>query len=93
MNKKNSSIYRITDPVMEPYFIQYDQHCYTVMKAVVAGNTGREREHLVGYFSKLDSCLDAIAEDSIKNQDYESIQNFIDTHKARITELKELSLK
>ena len=65
MTKKNSNIYRITDPLMEPYFIQYDQHCYTVMKKVTAGNTGRVREQLIGYYSQLESCLDSIAEDAI----------------------------
>ena len=93
MSKKNSNIYRITDPVMEPYFIQYDQHGYTVMKKITAGNTGREREQLLGYYSNLDSCLNSIAEDSIKNQDYETIEDFIKTQRERITELKELSLK
>ena len=74
MSKKNSNIYRITDQFMEPYFIQYDQNCYTVMKKVTAGNTGRDREQLVGYYSSIDACLDSIAEDSIKNRDYDSIQ-------------------
>jgi len=93
MSKKNSSIYRISDPLMEPYFIQYDQNCYTVMKKVTAGNTGRVREQLIGYYSQLEYCLDSIAEDSIKNQDYDSIQDFIYEHKSRLYELKEISLK
>ena len=93
MTKKNSNIYRITDPLMEPYFIQYDQNCYTVMKRITAGNTGREREQLIGYYSNVDSCLDSIAEDSIKTQSYESIQEFVDTHKEKIAELKTLKLQ
>jgi hypothetical protein len=93
MTKKNSNIYRITDPLMEPYFIQYDQHCYTVMKKVTAGNTGRVREQLIGYYSQLEACLDSIAEDAIKTQSYESIQDFVDTHKDKITELKTLKLQ
>ena len=93
MSKKNSNIYRITDQFMEPYFIQYDQNCYTVMKKVTAGNTGRDREQLVGYYSSIDACLDSIAEDSIKNRDYDFIQSFIEEQKHRLYELKEISLK
>ena len=93
MTKKNSNIYRITDPLMEPYFIQYDQNCYTVMKRITAGNTGREREQLIGYYSNVDSCLDSIAEDCVKTQSYESIQEFVDTHKEKIAELKTLKLQ
>lgn len=91
--KKNSSIHRITDPLLEPYMIQFDQYCYTVVKKIKAGNTGKEREQLVGYYTNLEKCLDVIAEDSIKNQDYESVQDFVDEHKARLCELKEISLK
>lgn len=93
MSKKNSNIYRITDDLMEPYFIQYDQNCYTVMKKVTAGDTGRDREQLVGYYSNLDGCLDSIAEDSIKNQNYKSIQDFITAQKERMTELKAIKVK
>ena len=63
------------------------------MKKVTAGNTGRVREQLIGYYSQLEYCLDSIAEDSIKNQDYDSIQDFVYEHKARLYELKEISLK
>ncbi len=93
MSKKNSSIYRITDDLMEPYFIQYDQNCYTVMKKVTAGDTGRGREQLVGYYSNLDGCLDSIAEDSIKNRDYKSIQDFIEIQKQRMLELKAIKVQ
>lgn len=93
MSKKNSSIYRITDDLMEPYFIQYDQNCYTVMKKVTAGDTGRDREQLVGYYSNLDGCLDSIAEDSIKNRDYKSIQDFVEIQRQRVLELKTIKVK
>ena len=35
--EKNSSIYTITDPLLEPYYIQYDQYCYTAINKIVAG--------------------------------------------------------
>jgi hypothetical protein len=50
--EKNSSIYTITDPLLEPYYIQYDQYCYTAIKKIVAGTSGRERDQTIGYYSR-----------------------------------------
>lgn len=91
--KKNSNIYTITDPLLTPYYVQFDSNCYTVIKTVVAGTTGKEREQTMGYYSSLESCLNSIAEDSIKNQDYTSLQDFISAYKKRLSELKQISLQ
>ena len=91
--EKNSSIYTITDALLEPYYIQYDQHCYTAIKKVKAGNSDRVRDCTLGYYSDLERCLDSIAEDSIKNQDYTSLKEFISSHKTRLQELKQVTIK
>lgn len=90
--QKNSSIFTITDPVLEPYYIQYDQFCYTVIKKIKAGTSDRVRDYTIGYYTDLGRCLDVIAEDSIKNQDYSSIESFINNHRNRIKELKQVKL-
>ena len=90
--KKNSNIFRITDPVLEPYYIQFDQFCYTAVKKIKAGNSDRVRDYTLGYYSNLESCIDSIAEDSIKNQNYDTLKEFISAHKARIQELKQIKL-
>jgi hypothetical protein len=86
---KSINMYTIKDPLMEPYYIQYDQACYTVVKTVTSGK-GRDRESLVGHYSSVNACLNSIAEDSIKNQDYESIASFIDAHANKLKTLKQL---
>ena len=91
--EKNSSIYTITDALLEPYYIQYDQNCYTAIKKVKAGNSDRVRDHTLGYYSGLERCLDSIAEDSIKNQDYDSLKEFISAYKTRLQELKQITIK
>jgi len=88
--QKNSSIYTITDQSLEPYYIQFDQYCYTAIKKIKAGNSERVRDQTLGYYSSLERCLDMIAEDSIKNQDYSSLEDFITNHKSRLQELKEI---
>lgn len=90
--EKNSNIFTITDPILEPYYIQYDQFCYTAIKKIKAGTSERVRDYTLGYYSSLERCLDVIAEDSIKNQDYDSIKSFVNSHKNRIEELKQVKL-
>jgi hypothetical protein len=90
--KKNSNIYTITDPLLEPYYIQFDQFCFTAVKKVKAGNSDRVRDYTVGYYSSVESCLDSIAKDSIKTQNYTSLKDFITAYKTRIEEIKQVKL-
>lgn len=90
MSKKATNVYRISDPGMEPYFIQYDPLCYTVFKKITAEESGRVRESLVGYYSTIGGCLNSIAKDSIKNQDYDSLSSFIEAHKQQLDKLQEI---
>ena len=89
--QKNSSIHTITDQFLEPYYIQFDQYCYTAIKKIKAGNSERVRDQTLGYYSNLERCLNAIAEDSIKDQDYTSVSDFIHNLEARMYEVKELA--
>ncbi len=91
--QKNSSIHTITDQSLEPYYIQFDQYCYTAIKKIKAGNSERVRDQTLGYYSNLERCLDVIAEDSIKDQDYNSLQEFITNQKTRLQELKQITVK
>ena len=91
--QKNSSIHTITDQSLEPYYIQFDQYCYTAIKKIKAGNSERVRDQTLGYYSNLERCLDIIAEDSIKDQDYNSLQKFISNQKTRLQELKQITVK
>ena len=91
--QKNSSIHTITDQSLEPYYIQFDQYCYTAIKKIKAGNSERVRDQTLGYYSNLERCLDVIAEDSIKDQDYNSLQEFISNHNTRLQELKQITVK
>jgi len=91
--EKNSSIYTITDALLEPYYIQYDQNCYTAVKKIKSGTSDRVRDYVMGYYSTLERCLDIIAEDSVKDRDYTSLQEFIAANKARLKELKQVTIK
>lgn len=90
--KKNSNIYTITDPLLEPYYIQFDQFCFTAVKKIKAGNSDRVRDYTVGYYASVESCLDSIVKDSVKNQNYTSLKDFIAAYKTRIEEIKQVKL-
>lgn len=91
--EKNSNTYTLTDTLLEPYHIQIDPSCYTAVKKIKSGTSARVREQTLGYYTSLEYCLDAIAEDSIKNRDYTSLQEFITAHKTRLQELKTITIQ
>ena len=90
MSKKSTNVYRITDPGMEPYFIQYDPLSFTVFKKVTAEESGRERESMVGHYITVEACLNSIAQDAIKNQDYDSIASYVQAYKTQLQKLEKI---
>ena len=91
--EKNSNIYTITDPLLEPYYIQFDQNCYTAVKKIKSGTSDRVRDLTIGYYSGLGRCLDVIAEDSIKDRGYNSLQEFITSYRDQVLKLKQVTIK
>ena len=90
---KKSTNYRITDPLLEPYFIQYDSNCFTVLKNETSNDSGKEREQTVGYYSSLKACLDCIAKDAIRTQDYTSIQEYIDAYRNQLNTINKITIQ
>lgn len=89
---KKSINYRITDPLLEPYFIQYDSNCFTAMKNITANDSGKDREQLIGYYTTLRDSLNSIAKDAIKVRDYGSIQEYINAYKSQLELINKLTI-
>ena len=68
----------IKDPILDPYYIQLDEHCYAAQKEIIAEGSGKSYQQTIGYYNSLQSCLRAIIRDSVKQNDYTSIQEYID---------------
>jgi bifunctional DNA-binding transcriptional regulator/antitoxin component of YhaV-PrlF toxin-antitoxin module len=81
---------KITDPLLEPYFIGKDSHCYTVYESVAPKKTRKGKtlkegddvkiyEKPQGHYNSFGSALEKIAKEQlINNQEhYESIQEYI----------------
>jgi Asp-tRNA(Asn)/Glu-tRNA(Gln) amidotransferase B subunit len=82
MRTKESKQYTryIKDPLIEPYYIQLDDYCYAVQKGITAGESGKEYQQTLGYYTSLSNALEAIARDETMSVSYDTIQEFINTY-------------
>ena len=94
---------RITDPLLEPYFVGKDSHCYTVYESVApkktrAGNVlkkgekGTIYEKPQGHYSSFGAALQKIAKFKLNNEKehYNSIKEYVERWDELLTELKKL---
>jgi hypothetical protein len=84
-----SNLRFIKDPVLEPYYIQLDDHCYIAQKSTYS-DSGKEYQNTLGHFGKLSSCIEAIARDDAKSRNYDSIREFVERFEQKSEELKNL---
>ena len=79
----------IKDPVLEPYYIGRDSHCYTVYEVITPDSDrlrskdskGENYEKPVAHYSNFGSCLSKIAECQLHNnskKEYKSVSEYLD---------------
>lgn len=79
---KESNAKVITDPLLEPYFIDMDQYCFTVFEKITPENEGGKiYSKSVGHYSNLGSCLDTVIRRKTNNKSYESLRAYLDEFK------------
>ena len=86
-NASKSNLRFITDPALEPYYIQLDDHCFIAQKRTFSGK-GNEYQNTIGHYNSLSNCLDAISRDNAKSKSYDSLKEFVDTFEQKSEELK-----
>jgi len=84
-----SNLRFIKDPVLTPYYIQLDDHCYIAQKSTYS-ESGKEYQNTLGHFGKLSSCIEAIARDDAKSRSYDSLKEFVERFETKSEELKNL---
>ena len=84
-----SNLRFIKDPILAPYYIQLDDHCYIAQKSTFS-ESGKEYQNTIGHFGKLSTCLEAIARDGAKSQSYDSLKEFVERFEQKSEELKNL---
>ena len=88
----------IRDPKIEPFYISKDAYCYTIFKTVTPdtrytedNKPGKEYAKALGHFSSFGSCLKRLAKEKLDSQqNYESIQEYIQTYKKLEESIKDL---
>tara|TARA_R100000734_G_C3302649_1_gene93195 strand:- start:731 stop:1036 length:306 start_codon:yes stop_codon:yes gene_type:complete len=90
---------KITDPIMEPYFIGKDTHCYTVYEKVTPqkkylaeGSEGKDYEKPLGHYGTFGSALQKVAKEKLHNEKdhYTSIRQYVERWDELLAELREL---
>ena len=90
---------RITDPILHPYFIGKDTHCYTVYETVTPqakylekGSKGLDYEKPQGHYSSFGAALQKIAKEKLNNEKdhYTSNREYIKRWDELLIELKKL---
>ena len=82
-----SNLRFIKDPVLDPYYIQLDDHCFIAQK-LTTSESGKEYQNTIGHYSKLGACLEAIARDSAKSESYDSLREFVKQYEQKSEEIK-----
>lgn len=82
MNKrktKSDSITTISDPLIEPFYISKDQHCYTVFENVSSsGGSSKQYQKSKGHYSSFGACLEIIAQLKVEQKEnFNSIKEYI----------------
>jgi hypothetical protein len=81
MKKKDTKTTRyIKDQLLAPYYIQLDDYCFGVHKAITAEESGKEYHQTLGFYKNLDSALSAIAKDEVMSKNYDTIKSFIEEY-------------
>ena len=93
----------IKDPLLEPYFIGKDAHCYTVYESVAPKKTragdvlkkgvkGTVYEKPQGHYSSFGAALQKVAKEKLDNEKdhYSSIREYVERWEELLTELRKL---
>jgi hypothetical protein len=84
-----SNLRFIKDPAIEPYYIQLDDYCYIAQKSTYS-EAGHEYQNTIGHYTTLGVCLEAIARDDARSNNYNSLREFVERFEAKSTELKNI---
>tara|TARA_R110000823_G_scaffold177096_1_gene309638 strand:- start:443 stop:736 length:294 start_codon:yes stop_codon:yes gene_type:complete len=89
---------KITDPLMKPYYIGKDAHCYTVYEVVTPqekylekGSKGKDYEKPVSHHNNFSSALVKVAREKLSSEKehYTSIKEYIKRFEQLNEELKQ----
>jgi len=84
-----SNLRFIKDPALGPYYIQLDDYCYIAQKSTYSDG-GNEYQNTIGHYTTLGGCIEAIARDYAKSDNYDSLREFVERFETKAEQLKKL---
>jgi hypothetical protein len=66
-----------------------DDYCYIAQKSTYS-EAGHEYQNTIGHYTTLGVCLEAIARDDARSNNYNSLREFVERFEAKSTELKNI---
>tara|TARA_R100000734_G_C3312070_1_gene103011 strand:- start:675 stop:995 length:321 start_codon:yes stop_codon:yes gene_type:complete len=89
MAKKKKLITTISDPLLEPYYIQKDEMCYTVVERITPDKDhfrskggGTEYAKPQGYYPNFDQALEKVSREKLHTKkDYNTLKEFLNEYK------------
>lgn len=96
MARKAKSITKISDPLMEPFYITKDEVCYTVVERITpdanhfrSKGKGTEYAKPQGYYPEFKQALQKVAKEKLHTKkEYNSLSTFLEEFKLIETNIK-----
>ena len=96
---KESTITIIKDPLMEPFYVSRDSHCYTVYENITPDSKytennkpGKDYSKVVGHYGTFGACLNRIAREQTNlTSEYNSIKEYLTEYNNIETKIKQLT--
>ena len=90
MSKEKKTYTRyLKDPILEPYYLQLDDHGYVLHKGITAEESGKDYSQVIGYYNNLSGALKALAKNDSMSKSYDSIQAYIENYESIINKLNQ----
>lgn len=94
---RTKSITVIQDPLLEPFYINADRECFTVLERTFSDTNHRlskgeskENFKVIGYYSSFDECLNKIATQKLQlGQEFNSVNEFLEEFNKIKEQIKE----
>ena len=68
---------QIKDPKLHPYFIQIDEHNYSLYKTIVSGDSGKEYDMAISHCSNMGGVLKCMIKDTMRHTQATTIKEYL----------------
>lgn len=78
----------LKDPILGDYYIVIDEYNYSAYKTITP-DSGTPYESCIGHFGRLGGALKKIADNTMKNESYDSVKQYVKKYESILNEFNE----